>query len=55
MKVSNKVASALVLGALIVAGGGWTLAKRHATAQARDLVDGFLIREGLNGRINYAD
>lgn len=55
MKVSKKAASALVLGALVVAGGGWTLAKRHATAQARDLVDGFLIREGLNGRINYAD
>ncbi|MFS2013399.1 hypothetical protein ACCD06_26635 [Azospirillum sp. CT11-132] len=55
MKVSKKLVSALVLGALVVAGGGWVLAKQHATAQARDLVDGFLIREGLNGRVSYAD
>ncbi len=55
MKISKKIASALVLGALVAAGGGWVLARQHATAQARDLIDGFLIREGVSDKVTYAD
>lgn len=41
--------------ALIILGGGWIYAKHHATALAKDQVDGFLIRHNLTGQVSYQD
>ncbi|MBF0325552.1 MAG: hypothetical protein HQL42_10815 [Alphaproteobacteria bacterium] len=40
---------------MIVAGGGWMIAKSKATAQAKDAIDGFLIRTKLAAEVRYRD
>ena len=52
--VENKKAS-LIVGACAIAvlGGGWAYASHKATAIARDLIDGFLIRHHLADTVSY--
>lgn len=55
MAAARNIAAVAVATAVVLAGGGWALAKRYASQQARDAIGSILVRYRLSDTVSYDD